>query len=72
MRLVDCRRAAHFAHFNAEDEEDTNDGDNVHVGGEEVRSTYVHSIAYRSENVVLGMLTRGHDRTGSPAIEPVI
>jgi hypothetical protein len=53
MRLVDCRRAAHFAHFNAEDEEDTNDGDNVHVGGEEVRSTDVHSIAYGSENVVL-------------------
>lgn len=30
-----CRRAAHFAHFGAEDEEEE-DGDNLHTGGTEV------------------------------------
>ena len=29
-----CRRAAHFAHFGADDEEE--DGDNLHTGGTEV------------------------------------
>ena len=32
--LRSCRRAAHFAHFGADDEEE--DGDNLHTGGTEV------------------------------------
>lgn len=34
--MLRCRRAAHFATFRAEDDEE-NAEDNVHVGGDEVR-----------------------------------
>jgi hypothetical protein len=39
--LLDCRRAAHFAHFNADEEADATKGENVHVGGEEVSTQSV-------------------------------
>jgi hypothetical protein len=39
--MLRCRRAAHFATFRTEDDEDA-DVDNVHVGGDEVR-TFVYT-----------------------------
>jgi hypothetical protein len=36
--MLRCRRAAHFATFRTEDDDETNI-DNVHVGGDEVRSS---------------------------------
>ena len=33
VQSVSCRRAAHFAHYQADDEEDA---DNLHVGGKQV------------------------------------